>query len=281
MPPTSEVMAQVSLAHSYPELFRVTGPLSIVLRTEDVWQRCSQFVEVDGALNHYCYFDHDDSFTSTTLKTVTASDSESEMFNVCAFKLGNFFSKTCDWPSSWSFCLFFKNWPSSWSFCFFFFKNWPSSWSFWRKRNEMGPVRAQAGYARRQVVEGGKQKTRESEQAPLAFFQSLTCARARARALSLCPGPRRIQGEGGIRVGRRAPLSDASTHMQAAPAGARRRLCIPRLPRPGLVPPEDGEHDVGPPLARRHREHPVLSASRRCYCYCCCRRLRRRACACL
>jgi hypothetical protein len=33
-------MAQVSLAHSYPELFRVTGPLpSLVLRTEDVWQR--------------------------------------------------------------------------------------------------------------------------------------------------------------------------------------------------------------------------------------------------
>jgi len=33
-------MAEVSLAHSYPELFRVTGPLpSLVLRTEDVWQR--------------------------------------------------------------------------------------------------------------------------------------------------------------------------------------------------------------------------------------------------
>ena len=40
MSPTSEFMAEVSLAHSYPELFRVTGPLpSLVLRTEDVWQR--------------------------------------------------------------------------------------------------------------------------------------------------------------------------------------------------------------------------------------------------
>jgi len=36
MPPTSEVMVEVSLTHSYPELFRVTGPLlSLVLRTED------------------------------------------------------------------------------------------------------------------------------------------------------------------------------------------------------------------------------------------------------
>ena len=52
MPPTSEVMAQVSLAHSYPELFRVTGPLlSLVLRTEDVWQRYNQCIEVGGALN--------------------------------------------------------------------------------------------------------------------------------------------------------------------------------------------------------------------------------------
>jgi hypothetical protein len=59
------------LSGTLPSSTRVTGPLSIVLRTEDVWQRCSQFVEVDGALNHYCYFDHDDSFTSTTLKTVT------------------------------------------------------------------------------------------------------------------------------------------------------------------------------------------------------------------
>jgi len=40
MSPTSEFMAEVSLAHSYPELFRVTGPLpSLVLRTEDMWQR--------------------------------------------------------------------------------------------------------------------------------------------------------------------------------------------------------------------------------------------------
>ncbi len=34
------------LARSYPELFRVTGPLlSLVLRTEDVWQRYNQFIE--------------------------------------------------------------------------------------------------------------------------------------------------------------------------------------------------------------------------------------------
>ena len=45
MSPTSEFMAQVSLAHPYPELFRVTGPLpSLVLRTEDVWwQKYKQF----------------------------------------------------------------------------------------------------------------------------------------------------------------------------------------------------------------------------------------------
>ena len=51
MSPTSEFMAQVSLAHSYPELFRVTGPLSIVLRTEDMWQRYNQCIEAGGALN--------------------------------------------------------------------------------------------------------------------------------------------------------------------------------------------------------------------------------------
>ena len=46
MLPTSEFMAEVSLAHSYPELFRVTGPLlSLVLQTKDVWQRYSQFLE--------------------------------------------------------------------------------------------------------------------------------------------------------------------------------------------------------------------------------------------
>ena len=43
MSPTSEFMAEVSLAHSYPELFRVTGPLPlIVLRTEDMWWRHNQ-----------------------------------------------------------------------------------------------------------------------------------------------------------------------------------------------------------------------------------------------
>ena len=52
MSPTSEFMAQVSLAHSYQELFRVTGPLqSLVLRAEDMWQRYNQCLEVGGALN--------------------------------------------------------------------------------------------------------------------------------------------------------------------------------------------------------------------------------------
>jgi hypothetical protein len=46
MPPTAEVMAKVSLARSYPELFRVTGSLlSLVFRTEDVWERCNQFIK--------------------------------------------------------------------------------------------------------------------------------------------------------------------------------------------------------------------------------------------
>ena len=52
MSPTSEVMAEVSLALSYQELFRVTGPLqSLVLRAEDMWQRHNQCLEVCGALN--------------------------------------------------------------------------------------------------------------------------------------------------------------------------------------------------------------------------------------
>ncbi len=39
-------MAEVSLARSYPELFRVTGPLlSLVFRTEDVCQRYNQYTE--------------------------------------------------------------------------------------------------------------------------------------------------------------------------------------------------------------------------------------------
>ena len=39
-------MSEVSLTHSYPELFRVTGPpSSLVLRTEDVCHRYNQFVE--------------------------------------------------------------------------------------------------------------------------------------------------------------------------------------------------------------------------------------------
>ena len=40
------------MTRSCPELFRVTGPLlSLVLRTEDVWQRYNQYGEVCGALN--------------------------------------------------------------------------------------------------------------------------------------------------------------------------------------------------------------------------------------
>jgi len=39
-------------ARSYPELFRVTGPLlSLVFRTEDVWQRYNQLPKRFGALN--------------------------------------------------------------------------------------------------------------------------------------------------------------------------------------------------------------------------------------
>ena len=46
MPPTAEVTAKVSPARSYPELFQVTGSLlSLVFRTEDVCQRCNQFIE--------------------------------------------------------------------------------------------------------------------------------------------------------------------------------------------------------------------------------------------
>ena len=52
MSPTSEIIADFSLAHSYPELFQVTGPLpSLVLRAEDMWQRYNQCLEDGGALN--------------------------------------------------------------------------------------------------------------------------------------------------------------------------------------------------------------------------------------
>ena len=52
MSPTSEFMAGSPLALSYPEPFRVTGSLpSLVLRTEDMWQRYNQCLEVGGALN--------------------------------------------------------------------------------------------------------------------------------------------------------------------------------------------------------------------------------------
>ena len=52
MSPTSEFMAEVSLSHSYPELFRVTGPLpSLVLRTETCGGGITNIIEVFGALN--------------------------------------------------------------------------------------------------------------------------------------------------------------------------------------------------------------------------------------
>ncbi len=42
--PSSDVIAQVSPALSYPEPLRFTGPLpSFVLRTEDMWRRHNQF----------------------------------------------------------------------------------------------------------------------------------------------------------------------------------------------------------------------------------------------
>jgi hypothetical protein len=51
MPPTSEVIVRDSLLiASYPEPLRVTGPLlSLVLRTEDVWQRYNHFRSVRGS----------------------------------------------------------------------------------------------------------------------------------------------------------------------------------------------------------------------------------------
>ena len=52
MSSTSEFMAGSPLALSYPEPFRVTGSLpSLVLRTEDMWQRYNQCIEAGGALN--------------------------------------------------------------------------------------------------------------------------------------------------------------------------------------------------------------------------------------
>ena len=51
MPPTSEVLAKVSSARSYPGLFRVKGSLlSLVFRTEDVWLRCNQVIETSEFL---------------------------------------------------------------------------------------------------------------------------------------------------------------------------------------------------------------------------------------
>jgi len=45
LPPTAEVLAKVSLARSYPGLFRVGGLCPLVFRTEGVWLRCNQFIE--------------------------------------------------------------------------------------------------------------------------------------------------------------------------------------------------------------------------------------------
>ena len=45
-------MAKVSPARSYPELFRVMGSLlSLVFRTEDVWQRYNQYTEIVSELS--------------------------------------------------------------------------------------------------------------------------------------------------------------------------------------------------------------------------------------
>ena len=52
MSSTLELMAGSPLDLSYPEPFRVTGPLPLlVLRTEDMCQRYNQCLEVGGALN--------------------------------------------------------------------------------------------------------------------------------------------------------------------------------------------------------------------------------------
>ena len=45
-------MAEVSLAHSYPELFLVTEPLpSLVLRAEDMWRKHNHCHRSERALN--------------------------------------------------------------------------------------------------------------------------------------------------------------------------------------------------------------------------------------
>ena len=50
--PRRRSWSRFPLTRSCPELFRGTGPLlSLVLRTEDVWQRYNQYVEVCGTLN--------------------------------------------------------------------------------------------------------------------------------------------------------------------------------------------------------------------------------------
>ncbi len=52
MSSTSEFMDGSPLALSYPEPFRVSGPLqSLVLRTEDMWQRYNQCLEIGWSLN--------------------------------------------------------------------------------------------------------------------------------------------------------------------------------------------------------------------------------------
>ena len=78
MPPTAEVTAEVSPARSYPELFRVTGPLlSLVFRTEDVWQRYNQFIETAGALNQgfpFCISIKSNDHLTPTMQTGQDSD---------------------------------------------------------------------------------------------------------------------------------------------------------------------------------------------------------------
>ena len=49
--PRRRSWSRFPLTRSYPEPLRVTGPLSLVLQAEDVWQRYNQYIEVCGALN--------------------------------------------------------------------------------------------------------------------------------------------------------------------------------------------------------------------------------------
>jgi hypothetical protein len=66
-------MAGSPLTLSYPELCRVTGTLqSLVLRTEDMWQRYNQCLEVGGALNETLDFERPESTGSKIMFSLSS-----------------------------------------------------------------------------------------------------------------------------------------------------------------------------------------------------------------